>query len=296
MALWFLDSTNGDDAYDGEQTALMTGVTDKTALGLTYSSPIYRIKMASEADAELLEVQRLAGRDIIHVSKASDPTNHCWLKIAGIVGDIVGCSRFTAEGDDISAEASVDIIGTGPVKTITKLLTLIASGDRAYSIVWQGGLAQIYPEPISELVALALKETLETITLTNGYAFDIGTVIRPTSLTVPILADKQVVMRQPADRIADEAAAMFEHHKQEFELFLMIRVGETDTVALDTYANRFHAAVRKALTADVTLGGACIDLAVGDLEMVDSDDAIATYALDVTATYRHEDDDPYPAA
>lgn len=283
MALWFLDSTNGDDANDGKgSVATSFGV--KT---LSYIGGIYTIVDATVAG-------QVATGDVIYITSATVPAQAAWWEVVDELGDIVTLELFS--GTWVESSRTDAVSASGPVETMAQLLTLIASGDRAYSVVRQGELVQIYPEPISELVALALKETLETITLTNGYAFDIGTVIRPTSLTVPILADKQVVMRQPADRIADAAAAMFEHHKQEFELFLMIRVGETDTVALDTYANRFHAAVRKALTADVTLGGACIDLAVGDLEMVDSDDAIATYALDVTATYRHEDDDPYPAA
>lgn len=289
MALWFMDAINGNDANDGKSShlAVATGPYAWSAVGTDYGG----LTVAATFYASISE------NDVIYAEDADDPAIAAWFKVlTKSSGDTVAMQRVSgSESNDFSNV--VHLYSTGPVKTIAKLLTLASPGDYGYSRNPSGTLMQVYPEedPVSELVAAALKTKLETITVANGYTMDIGTVLRPASIYVPIPDDLQVVMRQPADRIAEDSATMYEHHKQEFELFLMMRCGETDTVPIDTYANRFHAAVRKALRADVSLGGVVVDLDVGDLQQVESEESIATYMLSVVATYRHADTDPYSA-
>lgn len=292
MAIWFLDTTNGNDANDGRQSIALSG----TVASLTFAA----ISQSLLVNVTIYH-QILVG-NMLYLSKTTDPSVFCWARVSAKTiitpGPLYILTLVWVAGDAFGDLGStVDIDGTGPVKTLSKLQSLMVPSDTGYSVPSPLPVITVWPtsEPVSELAALALKAQLETITISNGYTIDIGEILRPAAIYVPIPADKQVIMRQPADRIADESAGMCEHHKQEFELCLMMRCSESDTVAIDTHANRFHAAVRKALLADWTLSGTTIDVQVGDLEQVESEEAIACYALTVVLTYRHADTNPYPA-
>lgn len=206
-AQWFIDTSSGIDAsYDGKQTAIITTETVED-LPFFLSGSTYRIAMVSSADAALLETQRAAGRTILHVSVADDPTTDFWLRMTSIIGSNVYCSRLGTDGDTVparpaTADAIIDIIGTGPKKTFAGIDAVLVATET--QTVWY--LDGTYDEAVAidnadvgstyTLTLRSFSEDATAVTLRNSSADAATTKLTsiPASATV---AFRDLTIRPP---------------------------------------------------------------------------------------------------
>lgn len=108
-------------------------------------------------------------------------------------------------------------------------------------------------EPILELAARAVATQVKTITVANGYATTVESVIRPTRRLDPddseyerYFVHNRVVLTQGERFRPENGGDMLSAWAQPFELSLVLRPGKTSTTPMETLVNRFVADVDKA--------------------------------------------------
>jgi hypothetical protein len=148
-------------------------------------------------------------------------------------------------------------------------------------------------EPIIEQIAVLLAARLATITIVNGYDFDIGEVCRPPSLTNPDLVNLQSILYQGEESPAESQAYGHDTRMQEFIVALILRPAETDTTAADTHMNRFASAIRKHLHSDQTWAAKATDFSVFGPEPLPPESNLEGAQMRVVVTYRTLENDPY---
>lgn len=152
--------------------------------------------------------------------------------------------------------------------------------------------------PVVELIAQAIKAALETISVAAGYEVDVAAVHRPTRVGLAVApAHMEIVLASGARTEAEESECGTERWHQEFLLDLVVRPSDDDDTPFDTWASWLESDVRKALHADRTLGGKCIDLKAGPpAPLAAEDDTYEGWGLTVDVQYWTNEDDPYALA
>lgn len=155
------------------------------------------------------------------------------------------------------------------------------------------------PEPVIEQIAEALKERLESITVANGYAFDVTSVIRatktdetdPAHLTLWITQGDE----EPNDGIAYPGNPPAVGWDVPFTLSLVV---SDDSYSVDQWRNIGKAAIEKAIKSPNNWHnweGLAIDTMI-EASAPHTEDDGTSIKLTVVVSYRTPENDPYTAA
>lgn len=154
-------------------------------------------------------------------------------------------------------------------------------------------------EPIAEQIAAKVKTRLERITTGNGYNLtaDPQRVTRlagyePGHFAIEISQGTA----EPNDELSCPGNPPAQAYDMPFELKATIRSSESDTVATDTFRNRFWADMVKVLGQDTawhTWDGLAVNSVVGPAEPYASDDGEPGVRLVILVTFLIDENNPY---
>lgn len=149
--------------------------------------------------------------------------------------------------------------------------------------------------PIIEQIAQAIETQLATITVENGYNYDLADVVRPPRKGIEP-RHGLCVLEQGPKRPADEAAVGTDEWIQPFFITLWIRSSDRSEVPVDTEVNLFGSDVEKAVKADTQWTSMAIDSWVSEGTPLESEDgAFDGIMIEFDVNFRHAFGDPYSA-
>lgn len=151
--------------------------------------------------------------------------------------------------------------------------------------------------PIIESIAENIKTSISAITTANGYNQNL-TGIRPKRSDFNNAAwnNYDVIVSQ-VEAEEGQGGAFTKEWQQFFMLTCIVIDSDTETESIDTNCNKVAADIEKKLLADITRGGLAIDTNVhAKVPFKDEQSAISGIAVQISVTYRTQENDPYNQA
>jgi hypothetical protein len=155
--------------------------------------------------------------------------------------------------------------------------------------------------PVIESIAQVIVARLEDITLANGYAFDVSSVVRPdrkgnatTFRHLSIIVEQGPSIRVPdADYPGNPVRVAY---RCEFTIKGIVRDTNTDTQARSVNDNVMSAAITRAITNHggdwYSFSGYASECDLGDSTPIEPDDELTGVQFVFPVLYRHPENDP----
>ena len=150
-------------------------------------------------------------------------------------------------------------------------------------------------ETVRERILQNIKNTLEGVTVANGYNFDfMPLTVQRWSMHGNRMVDMPMAVISPGDEDESSSPNPFEECRLTVYLDLFFVNDENDAVSTDTYLNRLQGDIKKAILLDSTRGGDAIDTDVMGTTPFETTDAqpYAGVIIELKIRYRHLRSDP----